>query len=338
MDRVAIIGTGLIGGSIGLALKGGKVTGLEVIGFDDDRSSLNEAKKRGAVDRTAGNLREAVSGARLVIVAAPPLAVRQVFEDIGPHLSEGAIVTDTASTKALPARWAGEYLPAGVSYVGGHPMAGKEQQGIKNAEAGLFQGKTWAVVPSARANEAAVQSVIGLITIAGAEALFVDADEHDQYVAAISHLPLMMSAALFSLVRQSPSWDDIAPLAASGFKDMTRLASGDPRMAHDIMATNVDAVGHWIDRFIVELQRLRDLMQENRKSLFRQFSETQLQRDAFVAGDWKKRQPLAEAPSAKDAMSSMLLGGLLSSRVEKFEKDMERGSRGRRGVLDDDED
>jgi prephenate dehydrogenase len=338
VETVAIIGTGLIGGSIGLALKGAKLSDVEVVGFDEDRPSMGDARKMGAIDRTTPSAAEAVRGAKMVIVAVPPLAVRAVFEEIAGHLVEGAVLTDTTSTKTMASRWAKELMPEHVNFVGGHPMAGKENQGIKAAEATLFKDKAWAVVPSPNAGEGAVRSVLGLISIAGAEPLFVDPEEHDQYVAAISHLPLVMSAALFSLVRHSPSWDDIAPLAATGFKDMTRLASGEPRMAHDICATNGDAVAHWIDRYIVELQRYKDLLLEDRKQLFKVFSEAQIQRDAFLVGDFKTRQPMVETPSVKDSMSNMLLGGLLNSRMEKFEKDMDRQSKGKsRGVLDDDD-
>jgi prephenate dehydrogenase len=339
VETLTIIGTGLIGGSIGLGLKAGKLSDIEIVGYDDDRAAMGDAKRMGAIDRTAPNLPEAVRSAKMVVIAVPPLAVRQVMEDITPHLVDGAVITDTSSTKTMSARWARELLPGNVSFVGGHPMAGKEQQGIKAAEATLFKDKAWVVTPSPMANEGAVRSVLGMVNIVGAEPLFVDAEEHDQYVAAISHLPLVMSAALFSLVRQSPSWDDIAPLAASGFRDMTRLASGEPRMAHDICASNGDAIAHWIDRYIVELQRYKDLMLENRKNLFKTFSEVQIQRDAFMAGERPRRQPAVETPSVKDAMGNMLLGGLLSARMEKFEKDMERQSKGRgRGVLDDDDD
>lgn len=338
MERVTIIGTGLIGGSIGLALKAAKLPDLEVVGFDLESSVMSEARKLGAIDRGAPDLPQAVRDAKLVIVATPPLAVREVFEIIAPHLIEGAIVTDTASTKAMPARWARELLPEHVNYVGGHPMAGKETQGIKYAEAGLFKDKAWVVVPTPSAGEGAVKSVLGLVSIVGAEPLFIDAEEHDQYVAAISHLPLVLSAALFSLVRHSPSWDDIAPLAASGFRDLTRLASGDPRMGHDICATNSDAIAHWIDRYIAELSRFKDLVQENRKTLFKELTEIQIQRDAFMAGEIRTRRERVELPSTKDTMSAMLLGGLVTARLEQFEKDMERQRKGkRRSVLEDED-
>jgi prephenate dehydrogenase len=335
VERVTIIGTGLIGGSIGLALKAAKLPNLEVVGFDSDRGTMGDARKAGAIDRGAAGAADAVRGAKMVIVAVPPLAVRQVFEEIAPHLIEGAIVTDTASTKAMPARWAAELLPPHVHFVGGHPMAGKETQGIKAAEAGLFKDKVWAVVPSPGAGEGAVKSVLGLVGIAGAEPLFVDAEEHDQYVAAISHLPLVMAAALFSLVRSSPSWDDISPLAASGFRDMTRLASGEPRMAHDICATNGDAIAHWLDRYIAELERFKDLILEDRKALFKTFAEIQLKRDAFMTGERRPRGPEIETPSIRDQMSSLLLGGLISAKIEQYEKELEKGGGRKRSVVDD---
>lgn len=338
MERVTIIGVGLIGGSIGLALRAAKLPDLEVIGFDTDRDAIGEARKRGAVDRGAPNLAEAVKDAKMVIIATPPLAVRGVMQEISEHLRPGVVVTDTASTKGEIRRWAREFLPEHAAYVGGHPMAGKETPGVAQAEATLFKDATYCVVPSAQAHEGAIKSVLGLISILEAEPLFIDAEEHDQYAAAISHMPLVVSAALFSLARNSPAWNDIAPLAAGGFRDVSRLASGDARMSHDICATNAEGVAHWIDRMIEELLRYRSLIGSDRKALFRLFSETQLQRDAFMLGERPSRQPLVEMPSTKESMNNMLFGGLIGSRMEKFEKEMGPGGAKRRGVLDDDDD
>jgi prephenate dehydrogenase len=338
VERIAIIGTGLIGGSIGLALKAAKLPELEIVGFDLERATATEARKRGAIDRSAGDLVDAVREAKMVIIATPPLAVGNVMQEISEHLVEGAVVTDTASTKVEIRRYAQEFLPDHVSFVGGHPMAGKESQGIKHADAALFKGATYCVIPSPQATEGAVKSVLGLVTVLDADALFIDAEEHDQYAAAISHMPLVASTALFSLARNSPAWGDIAPLAAGGFRDLTRLASGDPRMSHDICATNADAVVHWIDRFIEELRRYRELILSDRKGLFKTYSEVQLQRDAFVLGERPKRTADFEMPSTKDALSGMLLGGLVSSKMEKFEKEMNQsGPKKRRSVLDDDD-
>jgi prephenate dehydrogenase len=338
VERIAIIGTGLIGGSIGLALKGAKLSGLEVVGFDLDRSTAGEAKRRGVVDRNAPSPAEAVRDAKMVIIATPPLAVSSVMQEISENLAEGTVVTDTASTKVEVRRYAQEFLPEHVSFVGGHPMAGKEVPGIKNADAALFQGAAYCVIPSPQASEGAVKSVLGLVSVLGAEPLFIDAEEHDQYAAAISHMPLVVSTALFTLARNSPAWDDIAPLAAGGFTDVTRLASGDPRMAHDICVTNTDAVVHWLDRFIEELQRYRGLIQSDRKGLFRAYSEAQLQRDAFVLGEKPRRKVEADLPSTREQLSGMIFGGLIASRMEKFEKEMgQAGGAKRRSVLDDDD-
>src|SRR3990172_3176705 len=223
--RLTIIGTGLIGGSLGLALKAAKLEDVEIVGHDQERGAANRAQRLGAIDRAEHNLQRAVAGASIVIIATPVLAVAEVMKQIADDLAEGAVVTDTASTKAQVLQWAEKLLPSHVNFVGGHPMAGKETPGIKHAEATLFRGKAYGICPSVRASEAAVQSVVGLAQLVGAEPLFLDPEEHDQYAAAVSHLPLLISTALFALVRSSPAWRDIAPMASTGFRDLTRLAS-----------------------------------------------------------------------------------------------------------------
>jgi len=154
MERIAIIGLGLIGGSIGLALKRSSIKELHVVGTARTRDTLQRAKKLGAIDEEARTAGEAVRDARLVIIAAPILATRPLFEEIAPALLPGAIVTDVGSTKANVMRWAKELLPATAHFVGGHPMAGKETSGIDAADADLFREKTWVVVPSVTAGGA----------------------------------------------------------------------------------------------------------------------------------------------------------------------------------------
>lgn len=322
MERVTIIGLGLIGGSIGLALRAAKLPGLEVVGYDDEPDAVSDARKRGAVDVAARNLRDALRESRMAIIATPPLAARGVLQDIAPLLEEGAVVTDTLSTKAEILTWARELLPETVGFVGGHPMAGKEQSGIAAADAGLFRGKAYCVVPSPQASDGAVKSVIGLAAVLGAEAIFIDAGEHDQYVAAISHLPLVASTALFSLARASVAWPDMRNLAGSGFRDLTRLASGDPQMSHDICVTNGEAVIHWLDRYIEELRRYRDLIADDPGELFKAFAGAQLQREAFLVGSDTPQRERIDMPSAAEQMSSVLFGGFLTARYKEYEKQM----------------
>src|SRR5574341_1212043 len=160
--RITIIGTGLIGGSLGLALKASSLKGLELVGHDADREAATRAAKMGAIDRAEYNLPRAIEGAGMVIIAVPLLAVREVMQQIAPHLVEGAIVTDTSSTKAHVMQWAQESLPEHVSFVGGHPMAGKESAGIEHAEAALFRDCTYCICPAVDASDSAVKSVMGL--------------------------------------------------------------------------------------------------------------------------------------------------------------------------------
>ncbi len=318
--RLTIIGTGLIGGSLGLALKRAGLDSVEIVGHDRERGAANRAQGMGALDRAEHNLRRAVAGASVVVIATPVLAVREVLAEIAGYLEEGALVTDTASTKAEVLKWAEGLLPEHVSFVGGHPMAGKETPGIEQAEAELFQGKAYCICPTVSASEGAIRSVIGLARLVGAEPLFLDAEEHDQYAAAVSHLPLVLATALFSLLRSSPSWSDMAPMASSGFRDMTRLASGDPKMSIGICLTNREAVVHWLGRLAGELRRLQDLLQDARdEPLLETFAKAQMERDSFLGQPVRRAEPAEEAGVRRELLD-MLVGGWAAERVRKAQQ------------------
>jgi len=259
--RITIIGLGLIGGSIGLALRRAGA-GFEVVGFARRPEVASRALELGAVDRTEGSLISAVKDAELVLIATPAMAMKEILAEIGGSLREGSIVTDTASTKAEVMDWAEVTLPPSVSFIGGHPLAGKETSGIEAADGDLFQGCTYCLTAGRGAAQEARDTVAGLVRQIGANPLFIDASEHDSLVAGISHLPLLISVALIAATTKSPSWPQMAGLAASGFRDLTRLASGDPRMSRDICLTNREPILRWIDDYIEELRALRRLVSE----------------------------------------------------------------------------
>ncbi|MFQ5925658.1 MAG: prephenate dehydrogenase [Dehalococcoidia bacterium] len=279
MTRIAIIGLGLIGGSMGLALK--KVADLELVGFARRPEVAAKALSIGAVDRAERNLLSAVEEADLVIIATPVVAIKEILAQIGERLSHGCIVTDTASTKAQVMGWAEEFLPSSVSFIGGHPMAGKEASGIEAADADLFTGCTYCLVPGRRANGEAINVVKGLVGQIGARPFFLDASEHDSLVAAISHLPLLLSAALVSTTARSPSWPQLAKLAATGFRDLTRLASGNPEMSRDICLTNREPILHWVDEYIKELGEFRRLVSEGGPEMEEAFIRAKEGRDRW---------------------------------------------------------
>jgi prephenate dehydrogenase len=323
LARIAIIGLGLIGGSLGLALKRSRLRDVELTGFARSRQTRDKARKMGAIDRAASDAADAVRDAAVVIIATPIAVIPDVMEEIAPALSEGCVVTDAASTKAQVMRWADELLPHHVNFVGGHPMAGKEQTGIDVADAALFEGNPYCVVPSVGAKETAINTVVGLADLVGATPVFMDAEEHDSYVAAISHLPLVVSTALFSLARDSAAWPEMAQLASSGFRDITRLASGSPEMSEDICHTNAENIIHWLDRIVVELRRYRDLIRgEDDEALFKAFARVKLERDAFLAGGARPRQP--ERPAeAGISLSDLLMGHWAASRTREAMKAIE---------------
>jgi prephenate dehydrogenase len=315
--RIAIIGLGLIGGSLGLAFKRAGLSSLEVVGHDLHRDIANKARKIGAIDRAEHNLPRAVEHASVIIIATPILALREVFSQIASDLPEGCVVTDTGSTKEKVMEWATELLPPSVNFVGGHPMAGNETQGIDNADADLFRGRAYALCPAVDAHEDAVRAVVALVQLVGAEPLFLDPKEHDQYAAAVSHLPLLLSAALFTLIRASPAWNDLAPMASSGFIDLTRLASGDPRMSHDIFITNREAVIHWLDRMLDELRRYRGLLEGDAEELLETFARAQLDRDSFIAEPHPRRLEGVQPAEIRQELMNAFIGGWVADRLKK---------------------
>ncbi len=258
--RLAIIGLGLIGGSVGLALKQANWRQAEVVGYVRRHEVGSLALKLGAVDKVESNLRETVKDANIVIIAAPILTIKNIFSQIAPDLSADSIVTDTASTKLQIMRWAEELLPPEINFVGGHPMAGKETSGIRAATASLFHKCTYCLTPAPHARPAAVRTVKEMVKKLGAIPLTIGAQEHDSLVAGVSHLPLLLSVALVSATTKNPSWQQMSRLAASGYRDLTRLASGNPEVNAHICLSNQAAIVSWIDEFSEELQRLRKLV------------------------------------------------------------------------------
>jgi prephenate dehydrogenase len=279
---VAIIGLGLIGGSIGLALRQGKKCNWEIVGYSRRRVTVASALSLGAIERGETNLKDAVERAELVIIATPVLTIRQILSEIAPHLPSGCIVTDTGSTKVQVMKWAEEMLPPAVHFIGGHPMAGRETYGIQAAKAELFRRCTYCLTPSEKASPESIDTVIGMTKKLGAIPFFIDAQEHDNLVAGISHLPMLLSAALVSLTTRNSSWSKMSRLAASGYHDLTRLASGNPEVNSHICLSNQKAIIDWIDEFSRELERYRQLVAKGDRRLEQALTEANKARQEWL--------------------------------------------------------
>ncbi|MCJ7654589.1 MAG: prephenate dehydrogenase, partial [Dehalococcoidia bacterium] len=235
-----------------MALKQANWRQAEVVGYVRRHEVGSLALKLGAVDKVESNLRETVKGANIVIIATPILTIRDILSQIAPDLPDDSIVTDTASTKLQVMRWAEELLPPEINFVGGHPMAGKETSGVSAAAADLFHNCTYCLTPAPGAKLAAVRTVKEMVKELGAIPLAISAQEHDRLVAGVSHLPLLLSVALVSATTKNPSWQQMSRLAASGYRDLTRLASGNPEVNADICLSNPAAIVSWIDVFSEE--------------------------------------------------------------------------------------
>jgi prephenate dehydrogenase len=254
---VALVGTGLIGGSIGLALRRAGVT---VCGFDRDRARAAAALDAGAVDQLAPDLAGAVADADLTVVAVP---VGHVADVVVEALDAGArLVTDVGSVKApVVAAVEASRPDAAPRYVGGHPMAGSEQEGLAGASPDLFVGATWVLTPTGRTDPAVFAEVRSWVSDLGAEVIAVAPELHDALVAVVSHVPQLAASTLMNVANRGG--DDHAVLlrlAAGGFRDMTRIASGHPGIWPDICAENRDAIVGTLDDYLDELARVRRIV------------------------------------------------------------------------------
>ena len=254
----------------------------EVVGHSRRADTVARALSIGAIDRGETNLKDAVRQAELIIIATPVLTVKEIFNEIAPHLLCPCIVTDTGSTKAQVMEWAQEMLPPRVDFIGGHPMAGKETYGIEAAEADLFRGCAYCLTVSEKASPESVDTVTGMTKKIGAIPFLIDPEEHDDLVAGISHLPILLSASLVSLTTRNPSWTKMSKLASSGYHDLTRLASGNPEVNSHICLSNRRAIIDWIDGFIPELERYRQLVAEGDDRLQQALTEANKARQEWL--------------------------------------------------------
>jgi prephenate dehydrogenase len=266
VEQVAIVGLGLMGASLGMALRERGVA-RTVVGFDSSPGVSACAHKRGAIDIASESLAEAVRGSELVVLATPLLAMRDLLAEMAPLLAAQTIVTDLGSAKTTVVTWAESLLQTSSHFVGGHPMTGSEQSGVDAATDTLYRGCAWCLTPTDRTSDGALQYVVRMVEALGAQPLFLPPARHDQAVALVSHLPLLAASALTLTVAQAPDAADALTLAAGGFRDTTRVASGSPRMARDICLTNTTPLIASLDAYLKTLQSLRAQITEQSPAL-----------------------------------------------------------------------
>ncbi|MDZ4768663.1 MAG: prephenate dehydrogenase [Chloroflexota bacterium] len=264
-QHLTVVGLGLMGGSLALALRDCAKT---ITGVDVGVEAREYALAHGIVDHATDDLREGVSRADVVLLAAPVKAIIAMIEGrLGAYLRSNTLLIDIGSTKADICESMRE-LPVGIQAIGGHPMTGKEYPGIAYSDADLYKNRPFVLCPSRRTTPATRDRALALVEALGAVPIEMEAARHDRVVAAISHLPYLLSAALVATVSREGETDDaVWRLAAGGFRDMSRLAASDLGMMGDILNTNTRAVATLLAQFRMQLAMMEAALiaQENGK-------------------------------------------------------------------------
>ena len=293
LKRVAILGVGLIGGSLALALRKADA-GTSIVGMDRDGEALERAAALGVIDVAADSVSHAVRDAELVVVAVPVRAIASVLHDVALALPPTAVVTDVGSAKTDVVKSARAELRALFPrFVPAHPIAGRESSGVEAATADLFRGARVVMTPVAETAGDAMDVVRSAWELAGARVATLQPEDHDRIFASVSHLPHLLSFALMSEVASRQNAAELLSFAAGGFRDFTRIAASSPEMWRDIALQNREALLHEMDRYGARLAVFRELVEKgDGPGLQRLMSEARSARLAWAANP--RRGPASE--------------------------------------------
>ncbi|MBU4226885.1 prephenate dehydrogenase [bacterium] len=280
--KITIIGVGLIGGSLGLALKE-KKPNFKITGIDK-QEIIEKAITRGAIDEGTVNLEEGIKEADVVILATSVKTILDLLPKINPFLKKGCLVTDTGSTKGQVVERANEVLSKDVFFIGGHPMAGSEKYGIEEADSHLFQDKTYILTPTKKSNLIATEKIFSLIKMIDANRLILDPLEHDRIVSAVSHLPQIIAVSLINAIGELAirgNNNNYFKAIGGGFRDMTRIALSPCKIWEDICDTNQENILKMIQEFRNYLEVIEDKLKNDPSSLKEEFQKASKLRETL---------------------------------------------------------
>lgn len=283
INRTLIIGLGLIGGSLALALRKNGQYG-QIIGFDTDAVTIEKALRRGVIDKEADKLQSIVPQVDLIILAVPVKVMETVLKSIVPHIQQHTLITDTGSTKynlVAAAQKLFKVIPE--NFIPGHPIAGIEKSGIDAIDEHLFAKHKVILTPLAKSSQHAVNLLTQMWQSVGSQVLIMDVEKHDEVLAATSHLPHILAFSLVdTLAQEQDNNTDIFRYAAGGFRDFTRIAGSDPIMWHDVCLANKDALLNQLDKFSTGLEKLREAIDTgNSETLLGTFTRARVAREHF---------------------------------------------------------
>ncbi|MEN6544111.1 prephenate/arogenate dehydrogenase family protein [Parvibaculum sp.] len=283
-ERVAIIGLGLIGGSLGHAIKRAGLAG-HVAGYARSAETRARALEIGFIDSAHETAAEAVKDADLVVICTPVGALGPVAAEIEPHLKRGAILTDVGSVKMAVVRDIGPYVPEGVHFIPGHPIAGTEQSGPDAGFAELFDGRWCILTPGPGADRDAVARLAAFWQACGSKVDYMEPKHHDLVLAIVSHLPHLIAYNIVGTADdlETVTESEVIKYSAGGFRDFTRLASSDPTMWRDICLNNKDAILEMLGRFSEDLSAMQRMIRwGDGEGLFNLFTRTRAVRRSII--------------------------------------------------------
>jgi len=274
-ERMAIVGVGLIGGSLAKAVKEKKLVG-EVLGVGRSEERLESARKLGIIDRYSGRMNEILGEADLVVVAGPVGVIVDLVREIIPFLKKGTIITDVGSVKTKIVEEVEAFIPGSLYFVGGHPIAGTENSGFEASFSTLFEGRKCIITPVSTTDSHALERVKELWAQVGSIVACMDSEEHDEVFAAVSHLPHIVAYSMVnSLLKVKGFEKNIFSFSAGGFKDFTRIAASDPVMWKDIALMNKDKLLSAIKLFQEYLEELKEAIErEDGERLLSEFQKS----------------------------------------------------------------
>jgi cyclohexadieny/prephenate dehydrogenase len=275
-EKVCIVGLGLIGGSIGLAIKRSNISN-QITGYARSNSTLERAIELGLVDSVKDNLKDAVNNTDLVILATPLSTFRELVEEMSPFLKKGCIITDTGSAKLTVIEDLKDILPNGVEFVPGHPIAGTEESGPDAGFAELFDNRWCILTPTEDNSSNAVDLVKGFWETIGSKVEIMDPMHHDKVLAITSHIPHLIAFNIVGTANNlaNVTEKEVVKYSAGGFRDFTRIAASDPKMWSDIFTYNSEAVLEMLELFSNDLAKLKSaVIKKDSDLLFSNFEKT----------------------------------------------------------------
>lgn len=292
-DRVALIGLGLIAGSMSLAMRRSKLAG-EIVGYARSADTRDVAREINLVDRVEDTAAAAVKDADLIVLCVPIGAMSAVMKEIAPHLKKGAVISDVGSVKGAVFDAVIPELPSGVHFVGAHPMAGTEHSGPRSGFATLFDNRWCLIVAPEDADQVEVDKLADLWRAVGSNVEFMEREHHDLVCAVVSHTPHLIAYTMVGVADDLRRVTDseVIKFSAAGFRDFTRIAASDPTMWRDVFLTNKDATLEILGRFTEELFALqRAIRQGDGEQLFDYFTHTRAIRRGIIEAGQDTAEP-----------------------------------------------